>query len=232
MSVMETLTPGDVAAVRKRFDRAREVTAARFREAFAAQPATIAANERWRMHLELQARALLEQLSEVTIPPDHELHYVISEERGRWIAPIVVAAEGIDPAGAATGNPQDPRTGLFPFFRIGRSGVALLEYWMLITELLGSTESRMTKLVASSAEYDEAIGRMEQPQFVRALFLEFLPSYEWRANETALLELTLYSRAGEERIERRHLMLDEAQEFQFHSRDVAVEGRGGIRVDA
>ena len=53
----------------------------------------------------------------------------------------------------------------------------------------------------------------------------FLPSYE-----RASLEVTVYTRASEERVERRMLTLDASNEFHFHSRELIAEGRGGVAV--
>ena len=102
---------------------------------------------------------------------------------------------------------------------------ALFEYWMIVSEITGSTAWRMTKVVATSDEYDEALRRMRSPQIVRALVGSFLPSYE-----RSSLEVTLYTRASEERVERRMLTLDASNEFHFHSRELIAEGRGGVPV--
>ena len=226
---MAILTLAEVVAVRERVSRGRELTAGRFREAFAAAPAHVPPNERWRAHLEIQAESLLETLSSVSLPDGHRIRYVLSEAGDRLIAPVVVRdderAQTLPPA-------QEIRleSALFPFFRIERSGIGLLEYWMLVSELLSSASSSVTKLIASSSEYDEAVARIDRPDMLRALYLSYLPSFEWRSDETAMLELTLYSKAGEERIERRRLHLDRNQELVLHDREVLVEGRGGIAV--
>ena len=57
-----------------------------------------------------------------------------------------------------------------------------------------------------------------------------LPSVEVRDDGTASLEATLYTRAEEERIERRQLLLDVHNEFHYHGRELMAEGRGGVRV--
>jgi hypothetical protein len=102
---------------------------------------------------------------------------------------------------------------------------ALFEYWMIISEITGSTSWRMTKVIATPEEYDEALKRMRSPQIVRALVGSFLPSYE-----RSSLEVTVYTRAVEERVERRMLTLDSSNEFHFHSRELIAEGRGGVSV--
>ena len=50
------------------------------------------------------------------------------------------------------------------------------------------------------------------------------------ADGSAFLEATVYTRAAEERIERRLLLLDPHNEFHFHGRELIAEGRGGVRV--
>lgn len=102
---------------------------------------------------------------------------------------------------------------------------AYFEYWMIISEITGSAAWRMTKVVATNEEYDEALKRMRDPQIVRALIGSFLPSYE-----RSSLEVTLYTRADEERVERRMLTLDASNEFHFHSRELIAEGRGGVKA--
>jgi hypothetical protein len=70
---------------------------------------------------------------------------------------------------------------------------------------------------------------MQSVQIVRALVASFLPSVEIRDDGTASLEVTLYTRAEEERIERRLLLLDARNEFHYHGRELIAEGRGGVR---
>jgi hypothetical protein len=100
---------------------------------------------------------------------------------------------------------------------------AYFEYWMIISEITGSAAWRMTKVIATNEEYDEALKRMRSPQIVRALIGSFLPSYE-----RSSLEVTVYTRAGEERVERRMLTLDASNEFHYHGRELIAEGRGGV----
>lgn len=104
---------------------------------------------------------------------------------------------------------------------------ALLEYWIIISEITGSAAWRMTRLIATPDEYDEALRRMQSPQIVRALIASFLPSIDV---DRALLEVMVYTRAVEERIERRTLALDASNEFHFHGRELIAEGRGGVAV--
>ena len=86
----------------------------------------------------------------------------------------------------------------------------------------------MTTVIASSDEYDAALRRMQSLQIVRALVASFLPSVEFRSDGTAFLEATVYTRADEERIERRLLLLDSLNEFHYHGRELIAEGRGGV----
>ncbi|HVR39879.1 MAG TPA: hypothetical protein VMU84_12355 [Thermoanaerobaculia bacterium] len=188
----------DVERIREQIARAHALTAERFRDAFAAQ-SDIPPNERWRVHLEIQAAALLETARDVRVAG--RIRYDIV---GRIV------------------TPRHAR------FTIERTPEALLEYWMLSSELLASAGWRMTKLLATPAEYNDALRGMQQPQLVCALVASFLPAGEWHADGTALLEVTLYTRAEEERIERRHLGLDANQELHFHSRELIAEGRGGV----
>ena len=55
-------------------------------------------------------------------------------------------------------------------------------------------------------------------------------SVDARDDGTALLEATVYTRAEEERIERRQLLLDVHNEFHYHGRALLAEGRGGVRI--
>jgi hypothetical protein len=105
-------------------------------------------------------------------------------------------------------------------FVIDRTPVAIFEYWLIISEITGSDSWRMTKLITSSDEYDSALKQMRSPQIVRALVPSFLPSVDG-----SMLSVVVYSRAGEERIERRQLFLDDGNEFHFHGRELIAEGR-------
>jgi hypothetical protein len=205
---MQSITFEEVTRIREQITRANVVAGERFRHAFAAQ-SDIPPNERWRVHLEIQAAALLESSTSVRADKG-AIHYDIL---GQTVVPYIVR-----------GQP------LFPHFRIEPNTPALLEYWMLVSELLGTASWRMTSVIASHAEYDAALRRMAQPQIVRALVGSFLPSGEWKDDGTGILEVTLYTRAVEERIERRLLALDARNEFHFHSRQLIAEGRAGVRV--
>lgn len=205
---MATIIPLDeVQRVREQVAAAQKLVADRFRDAFAAQ-SELPPNERWRVHLEIQAGALLETARDVRARG--RVHYDII---GRTVIPYVVRGEP-----------------LFRHFEIARTPEALFEYFILMSELSASSAWATTKVIVSSEEYDAALRRMQQPQIVKALVAAFLPAAEWRDDGGAMLEVTLYTRADEERVERRHLVMDADQELRFHSRELIAEGRGGVWV--
>ncbi|HEV7921208.1 MAG TPA: hypothetical protein VGR02_10520 [Thermoanaerobaculia bacterium] len=197
---MQRIELAEVNRIRGRIARAHALAADRFRAAFEAQPD-------WRLHLEIQAAALLEMADGVRLREGDRIAYRID---GRTITPYIV--EGRPP---------------WPYLIVGRTPAAILEYWLIAAELAAWA---MTKLIADGAEYDAALARMQQPQLVRALIASFLPEVELRDDGTALLEVTVYTRADEERVERRLLVLEQDNEFRFHSRELIAEGRGGVRV--
>lgn len=118
----------------------------------------------------------------------------------------------------------------FSSYDVDRTEAGVFEYWLIISEILASAAWHVTKLIASADEYDEALRRMQSPQIVRAIPPPFPPSAELRDDGTALLEVTVHTRAGEERIERRTLALGADNEFRFHHRVLIAEGRGGVGV--
>ena len=118
----------------------------------------------------------------------------------------------------------------FSSYEVERTEEGVFEYWLVISEILASPAWHVTKLVADHAEYDAALGRMQSPQIVRAIPPPLAPRVELRADGTALLDVTVHTRAGEERIERRTLVLDRENEFHFHGRVLLAEGRGGVKV--
>jgi len=191
----------EVNDVRSRIARARGLAAERFRDAFAA------GSVKPEGHLAIQAAALLEVAEGTRVRGGGAIDYDI---RGRDVTPFVVRGEP-----------------LFPHLSVVRTPEGIFEYFMIISEVLASPSWSVTKLIASADEYNEALKRMKQPQIVRATFVSFLPSVD---DERTMLEVTLHSRAGEERVERRALALDEHNEFHFHSRDLIAEGRGGVAV--
>ncbi len=192
----------EVDRIRDRIARSHELAAAQFRDTFipGQTPATA--------HLEILASALLEYAEGVRL--DGKVQYQLD---GDTIAPFVV--------------PDEP---FFKYFEVDRNPSAVLEYWLVISEIIGSTSWRMTTLIASPDEYDDALRRMQSPQIVRALIASFLPTVEIRSDGTASLEATVYTRADEERIERRQLLLDALNEFHYHGRQLLAEGRGGVRA--
>jgi hypothetical protein len=195
-----TLSREEVDRVRDRIARAHELAAAQFRDTFIPGQTPPTA------HLEILAAALLEYAEGVHL--DGRVQYQIDDD---VITPFVV--------------PGEP---LFQYFEVDRRPSAIFEYWLVISEILASTSWRMTTVIASPDEYDAALRRTQSPQIVRALVASFLPSVELRDDGTASLEVTLYTRADEERIERRLLLLDALNEFHYHGRELIAEGRGGV----
>ena len=187
----------EVNAVRERIARAHAIAAERFRDAFAASGGP--PEETWRLHLAIQAAALIEIADGVRVRGGGNVEYDIRE---RIVTPFVVRGEP-----------------LFPHLIIARTPEAIFEYFLIIMEILAW---HATKVIATPVEYDDAIRRMTNPQVVRVAFGTLLPAVEIRDDETAMLEVTLYTHEGEERIERRTLALDAENEFHFHSREVGV----------
>ncbi len=192
----------EVAAVRDRIARAHELAAAQFRDTFVAGQTPPTA------HLQILAAALLEYAEGVRL--QGSVQYRLE---GDTITPFVVPGEPVHES-----------------FDVDRKPSAIFEYWLIISEIQASTSWRMTTVIASAEEYDAALRRMQSPQIVRALVASFLPSVEIRSDGSAFLEATVYTRAEEERIERRLLLLDALNEFHFHGRELIAEGRGGVRA--
>ena len=115
-------------------------------------------------------------------------------------------------------------------FDVDRTPAAIFEYWLIISEIAGSASWRMTRVITTREEYDEALRGMQSVQIVRALVASFQPTVEIRDDGTAMLQATVYTRAQEERVERRTLFLDTSNEFHFHGRELIAEGRGGVRT--
>ena len=105
-------------------------------------------------------------------------------------------------------------------FVVDRTPLTIFEYWVIISEITGSDSWRMTKVITNPDEYDAALKQMRSPQIVRALVPSFSPSVD-----ASMLSVVVYTRAGEERIERRQLFLDDRNEFHFHGRELIAEGR-------
>lgn len=222
---METLPFTEVDAIRQGFAQGREIAAARFREAFASTTG-IPPEERWRAHLEIQAVAMLEIMRGVSLPAEYALRYLIQERPQRLIFPYVAARGAtLQPAFSAELRPE---RALYPFFRIERTLAAVFEYWMFTSELMATSAWAMTKVIATPAEYDAAIAAMKDPQVLKPLFVSILPRGEFRTDQSVMFEVTVYSRAGSERLERRELLLDPLQQIHFHGRELLVEGKGGV----
>src|SRR5262249_1128061 len=101
----------DVQAVRERIARAQQLAAIRFREAFAAGALPPVA------HLRIQAAALIECAEGVKL--NGTIAYDVS---GDVVTPYV-----------ERGRP------VYPFFEVARTPVAILEYWLIISEIEAST---------------------------------------------------------------------------------------------
>ncbi len=199
---MTILSIEAVTRVRERIARAHDLANARFREAFAAGPLAPMA------HMAMQAAALVECAAGLRV--QEEIRYdVIGDESTPYIE---------------RGKP------VYEFFDVDRNAEAIFEYWLVISDIVGATSWRMTRLVATADEYDAALMRMQSPQIVRALIVTHLPSVDVRDDGTAFLEATVYTRAEEERVERRQLLLDVHNEFHYHGRELIAEGRGGVRI--
>jgi hypothetical protein len=196
-----TLSREEVDRVRDRIARGHELAAAQFRDTFIPGQTLPTA------HLEILAAALVEYAEDVHL--DGRVQYQLDDD---VVTPFVVRGEP-----------------LFQYFEVERTASAIFEYWLVISEIMASTSWRMTTVITSSDEYDAALRRMQSVQIVRALVASFLPSVEMRDDGTASLEVTVYTRAEEERIERRQLLLDVLNEFHYHGRELIAEGRGGVR---
>ncbi len=118
----------------------------------------------------------------------------------------------------------------YPDFTIERTPEGVFAYWLVVSEMIATATWAMTKVIATREEYDDALRRMLSPQLVRAIVPNFLPGVELRDDGTALLEAVVYTRAVEERIERRQLILDTTNELHYHGRELLAEGRAGIVV--
>lgn len=201
---MTTLSLDDVQRVRERIARAHAQANERFREAFASGTGPLSP----KAHMAMQAAALVENATGLRV--NGEIRYdVIGDESTPYVE---------------RGKP------VYEFFDVDRNPEAIFEYWLVISDIVGATSWRMTRLIASAEEYDASLMRMQSPQIVRALNLTHLPSVDARDDGTAILEATVYTRAEEERVERRQLLLDVHNEFHYHGRQLIAEGRGGVRI--
>ena len=133
---------------------------------------------------------------------------------------LIGESEGIQLRGPAYEIRDDLIEPMYENFVVDRTPLAIFEYWLVISEITGSASWRMTKLIATPEEYDAALKQMRSPQIVRALVASFLPSVE-----DNFLDVTVYTRADGERVERRRLLLDDRNEFHFHGRELIAEAR-------
>ncbi|HUO85026.1 MAG TPA: hypothetical protein VM534_07930 [Thermoanaerobaculia bacterium] len=222
---MEIIPIEEVMAARERLAAGRRLAAERF-SALAARGES-APEDLWREHFAIQAAAILETARYVSLPPHYRIHYRVTDEQRRLIEPFIGDSAG----GGSDGDlPRlAPERSFYPFFELQRVPAALLEYWFLMSEMTASPAWAMTRLIATGEEYDDALRRMSSPQLVRPLIAAFLPAAEI-SDAGGRLDVTLYTRADEERIERRTILLDTNQELQFHGRELIAEGRGGVPV--
>lgn len=197
----------EVERVRNTVEEAHEVAAARFREEFEGSP--LPPEERFGMYMQSRADALVAAARYVRIRSGR----IAYEFDGRSVTPYVVAGEQ-----------------LWPYFEVPKVAEAVFEYFVLTGEIVATPAWNLTRVIASPAEYDSFLKSMKQPQLVNVGMREFLPEADVREDGTALLQVTVYTRAGEERIERRALLLDEWNEFHFHARQLMAEGSAGVAV--
>src|SRR5258708_40049332 len=84
----------------------------------------------------------------------------------------------------------------YPDFTIDRTAAAVFTYWLVVSEMIATATWAMTKVIATRSEYDDALRRMQSPQIVRALIVDFLPRVDWREDGTAVREAGGRPRAG------------------------------------
>lgn len=195
------LSIAEVTLVRARIATARAAAAQKFREVFTPDLPPTA-------HLELQANALLEASDSVRVMG--RIQYAVDAD---LITPYV-----------------EPGRPIYEFFDLDPTPLAVFEYWMIISEITASSSWAMTRVIATADEYNDALRRIDAPQLVRVLHGALLPDVDLRDDGTAMLDVTVYTRADEERVERRSLFLDAHREFHFHGRELIAEGKGGVRA--
>jgi hypothetical protein len=197
----------EVERVRRAVDEAHDVAASRFRGAFEQSP--LPPEERFGMYMQMRADALLEAATYVRVRSGR-ISYSFD---GRAVTPYVVAGEPV-----------------YSHFEVPRIGEAIFEYFVLTGEVLATPTWNLTHILATTDEYDAALKTMQQPQLVDVTVASFLPQVDVREDGSALLQVTVYTRAVEERVERRTLALDPWNEFHFHSRALIAEGAAGVAV--
>lgn len=205
---MKSIIPlAEVERVRRAVDEAHDIAAARFRDAF--DQSSLPPEQRFGMYMQFRADALLEVARFVWIRSGR----IAYEFDGRAVTPYVVAGEPV-----------------WPHFDVPRIAEAVFEYFVLASEIVATPTWNLTRIIATPDEVDTCLRMIKQPQLVNVALHSFLPDAELREDSTALLEITLYTRAVEERIERRTLVLDASNEFHFHSRLLIAEGAAGVAV--
>ncbi len=197
----------EVLRVRQAVEDAHGSAAAHFRSAF--EKSDLPPEERWGAYMHIRADALLDAARHIRLRGRRILY----ELDGRAVTPYVVSGEPV-----------------YLHFEVPRTAEAIFEYFVIVSEIFATPSWNLTRVIASADDYDALLAMMTQPQIVDATFASFLPSADIRDDGTALLHVTLYTRAAEERIERRTLALDAANEFRFHSRALVAEGRAGVAV--
>lgn len=197
----------EVERVRRAVDEAHDVAAGRFRAAF--EQSQLPPEERFGMYMQMRADALLQAARYVRVRSGR-ISYAFD---GRAVTPYVVAGEPV-----------------YPHFEVPRIGEAIFEYFVLTGEIFATPSWNLTRVVASADEYGAALKTMKRPELVDVTVAAFLPQVGLREDGSALLHVTVYSRAGEERVERRILALDPWNEFHYHSRELIAEGGAGVMV--
>lgn len=197
----------EVLRVRQAVEDAHADAASHFRSVF--DQSTLPPEERWGAYMHVRADALIAAAAHLRLRDGRILY----EFDGRTVTPYVVAGEP-----------------LYPHFDVPRTASALFEYFVIVSEIFATPAWNLTKIIATSDEYDTALATLNQPQIVNAMFRTFLPEADIRSDGTSMLSVTLCTRAGEERVERRTLSLAADNEFRFHSAMLIAEGRGGVAV--
>ncbi len=197
----------EVERVRRAVDEAHDLAAARFREAF--DTSALPPEERFGMYMQMRADSLLEAAKYIRLRHGR-LAYAFD---GRSVTPYVIAGEPV-----------------YSHFDVPRIAEAIYEYFVLSGEIFATPAWNLTRVIASADEYGAALKMMTQPQLVDVTIASFLPEADLREDGSALLHVTVYTRAAEERVERRTLALDAWNELSFHSRQLIAEGSAGVAV--
>ncbi len=195
-----------MARVRAAVETAHEKAGEAFRAAFSSSE--LPQEQRFRTYMQMRADALLAAARYVRVRSGR-IEYDFD---GRAVTPYVVRGEP-----------------MYAHFVFPRTGEAIYEYFVMAGEILATPTWNLTRVIATADEYGAALQMMREPQLVDVTIASFLPEADVDES-SALLHVTLYTRAGQERIERRTLSLDPWNEFEFHSRALIAEGSGGVAV--